>query len=406
MGSNSTDGVLGGMTPFLAGVAAMFASMYSTQAILPDLGKAFHVSPSRSGLTISVVIFALAIGSWIWGPLSDRIGRRRSLVYSSTALIVPTAFLSFSPNFETLLLLRTAQGLCMPGLLTVGVPYVTETYAPRLGGKAMGLYTSALIAGSVTGRVGVALVTSVAGWRTALALLAIMPTAAAVMMARTLPPEPSRPAPTGQRSQGRKILTLLHNRNLVAATIGGSALMFGFMGVCSYIPYRLEHPPFSLSHAATSAIFGFWILGLLTPSAGRLAYRFGWRKMALVTMATCALGGALTLIPWLPAVAAGFGLMTVSNFAAVTTVQIGVGLSVDRDHGTATAIYYSVYYSVGALGAYLPGILWQDFGWRGVIAGSLGVYVVGAAALVLLAGRVWRRLSPEELTIDEAGITL
>ena len=98
--------------------------------------------------------------------------------------------------------------------------------------------------------------------------------------------------------------------------------------------------------------------------------------------------------------------MTVSNFAAVTTVQIGVGLSVDRDHGTATAIYYSVYYSVGALGAYLPGILWQDFGWRGVIAGSLGVYVVGAAALVLLAGRVWRRLSPEELAIDEAGITL
>jgi YNFM family putative membrane transporter len=64
------------MAPFLVAAGAMFAVMYSTQAILPDLAAEFDVTPSQAGLSISVVIGALAVGAWFWGPLSDRIGRR------------------------------------------------------------------------------------------------------------------------------------------------------------------------------------------------------------------------------------------------------------------------------------------------------------------------------------------
>ena len=38
---------------FMLGAAGMFATMYSTQAILPELSRDFDVSPSRAGLTIS-----------------------------------------------------------------------------------------------------------------------------------------------------------------------------------------------------------------------------------------------------------------------------------------------------------------------------------------------------------------
>ena len=70
------------MSGFLLGAAAMFAVTYSTQAILPELGRAFDVSPAEAGLTISVVVLALACGAWVWGPFSDRYGRRRSIVRS------------------------------------------------------------------------------------------------------------------------------------------------------------------------------------------------------------------------------------------------------------------------------------------------------------------------------------
>src|SRR5580692_5257264 len=76
---------------FLLGASGMFATMYSTQAILPELGQSFGVGPARAGLTVSVLIFSIAIGAWVWGPVSDRIGRRRTLITASALLVIPAA---------------------------------------------------------------------------------------------------------------------------------------------------------------------------------------------------------------------------------------------------------------------------------------------------------------------------
>jgi MFS transporter, YNFM family, putative membrane transport protein len=247
-------GGLGGMGTFLFAAAAMFTAMYSTQAILPALGREFSVTPSQTGLTVSVVIGALAVGAWFWGPLSDRIGRRQSLVLASALLVVPSLGVAAAPSFQFLLVMRVAQGLCMPGLLTVGVPYVTETFAERIGARSMGLYVSALVLGGLVGRVGVALLTAAFGWRAALAAVAALPLTASLVMRRWLPPEPDAP-----RSAGFSLSTLratLGNRTLVAATLTGSALFFSFMGVFSYIDFRLERPPFSLSPAAIGHAIG------------------------------------------------------------------------------------------------------------------------------------------------------
>src|SRR5260370_33194792 len=143
-----------GMGGFLLGAAGMFAVTYSTQAILPQLGRAFSVSPAEVGLTISVVVFALACGAWIWGPLSDRIGRKRSIVLASSLLVAPTIGAALAPTFAVLLVFRALQGLCMPGLLTAGVPYITEELAPRIGGRALGNYGTSLLAGGLIGRGG------------------------------------------------------------------------------------------------------------------------------------------------------------------------------------------------------------------------------------------------------------
>src|SRR5207244_11024555 len=69
-----------GLAGFLIGTAGMFAVMYSTQAILPVLSRDLHVTPARAGLTVSVVVIALAAGAGVWGAISGRIGRKRSFV--------------------------------------------------------------------------------------------------------------------------------------------------------------------------------------------------------------------------------------------------------------------------------------------------------------------------------------
>jgi YNFM family putative membrane transporter len=369
-----------GMAGFLLGAGGMFAVTYSTQAILPELGRAFGVSPAQAGLTLSVVVLALACGAWIWGPLSDRIGRRRSIVLASTLLVLPTVGAALAPTFAALLVFRALQGLCIPGLLTSGVPYITEVFAPRIGGRAMGYYVTALVAGGLIGRVGVALLTAAFGWRWAIGLLAILPLAAAFVMRRTLVDVSLPPAGGGRDAVTRQ----LRNRTLLRATAAGSAFFFTFLATFSYVIYRLERPPFGYSPAVGSLVFLLWFFGVLGPWFGRLADRVGWRRLALGALGLAAVGLALTLPARLPTLVVGLTCITLANWGGVTAAQLGVADSTAVDRGAASAVYFSIYYLVGAVGAWLPGLAWDRYRWDGVAV--TGFVALALATVVLLAG--------------------
>ena len=107
---------LTGIAAFLLGASGMFASMYSTQAILPRARPRLRrVGPARAGLTVSVVVLAIAVGVWFWGPLSDRLGRRRTMITASALLVVPTVAAGLAPTFEALLVCARAAGALHAG---------------------------------------------------------------------------------------------------------------------------------------------------------------------------------------------------------------------------------------------------------------------------------------------------
>jgi YNFM family putative membrane transporter len=370
---------------FMLGAAGMFATMYSTQAILPELSREFDISPSQAGLSISVVVIAVAVGGFAWGPLSDRIGRPRAIRLASLLLVPPTIGVALAPGFGALLFFRTLQGLCMPGLLTVGAAYIVEAFVPRIGARAMGYYVSALTAGGLVGRLGVALASAVVGWRVAIGALALLPLAAALSMRGGLP-EVVLPR------RGGGMAHHLRNGRLIGVSIGAGALFFTFVGSFTYVTYRLQEPPFSYSVAAASLVFVLWIVGLIGPVAGRAAERVGWRRLAFATVAMSATGLLLTLSNLLPVLVLGLALVAAAMFSGVTAVQLGLGDVVRADRGAATALYFSVYYGAGALGAYVPGLAWQTWGWSGVAAVGLVALAVAAAGITA-AGRGKARVS-------------
>jgi YNFM family putative membrane transporter len=379
----SERAALRAMAPFLLAAGAMFAVMYSTQAILPELGREFGVSPARAGLSISAVIAAVALGGWFWGPLSDRIGRRASLVTASAAIVLPSLLVPFAPSFGALLALRVLQGLCMPGLLTVGLPYVTEAYSPVLGARAMGYYLSSLVAGGLVGRVGVALVTAATSWRVALAAVAVLPLASTLVMRAGLPEEPAE-GRRRERLTRADLRRVLGNRRLLAAMAAGAGLFFTFVGSFSYVTFRLEAPPFGLGPAVAGLVFLLWGLGLVGPLAGRAAERIGWQRLALACMGLMAAGLLVSLPDALLPAIAGAGLVTLANFAGVTAAQLGVAGATERDRGLATALYFTAYYAAGGLGGYLPGLAYEAWAWPGVV--WLGLGVVAAGAVTVAAG--------------------
>jgi YNFM family putative membrane transporter len=125
-------------------------------------------------------------------------------------------------------------------------------------------------------------------------------------------------------------------------------------------------------------------MGASGPLAGRVADRLGWRVVALAGLAIASAGVTLSLVDFLPLVIAGLALITFGNFSGMTGAQLGVAGSTEQDRGLAAALFFSAYYVAGALGGYLPGLAFERWEWPGVVAMALGVYAVGAAAILWL----------------------
>jgi YNFM family putative membrane transporter len=175
---------------------------------------------------------------------------------------------------------------------------------------------------------------------------------------------------------------VLRNPVLLAATLAGSALFFAFLGTFSYIDFRLERAPFSLSPSVTGLVFCVWVMGAAGPAAGRLAGQRGWPVVALGGLGLAAAGVGLSLVSVLPVVLVGLALITLGNFSGVTAAQLGVAESSASDRGLASALYFSAYYLAGAVGGYLPGLAFEAWDWPGVAMLALAAYAVGAAAVL------------------------
>jgi MFS transporter, YNFM family, putative membrane transport protein len=364
------------------GASAMFANMYATQAILPQIEDGLNVSPAAAGLSITVVVAGVALGGWVHGPLSDRIGRARVMVSSAALLVLPTALLGLSPNLPVLLVLRTAQGLLMPGLLVVAVPYVAERFAGRGAGVAMGAYTSSLVFGGFVGRVGTALIADEWGWRWALSVLAVPTAVGALTMWRWLPRD--RPAHAARRLSG-VVGSHLRNRRLIENAVCAAATFFGFVGIFTYATYRLTSPEIGLGLAGAGLVYAVWLVGVTVPAVGAAAQRLGPQRLLPVLISASLAGCLLTLVDSLAVVVAGLALMALAMFSAVTTCLLLIPRLVDHHRGTATSLHQTLYYLGGAAGAYLPG-LWLDAGWSRLVTVCAAAISCGLlAALVLRA---------------------
>jgi len=382
---------LGALVTLFLAPAFIFANMYTTQAILPVLSLDFHVSGPAAGLTVSLLVLSVAFGSLVYGPLSDRIGRKKVMVGASFLVIIPTLLCGFAPNFVILVLLRSMQGLLMPGLTSVAIPYVYEEFEGRGRGLAMGIYVCGLTLGGLFARVGSAALTGFFNWRIALEAFALPTLIAALIMWKFLPETRKNTLTSANIQRGSFFRQSIHdmslhlrNRRLVGAFIIGFTLFFGFIGAFTYLPYYLTGPTFNLPTIALSLVYLLWLTGVFAPLAGSVAGRIGSRRSIAFSMGLAAIGLLITLIPILPVVLFGLGLLALGMFSTVPTVNLYLGEQAATAKGTAASMYLSLYYFGGSFGAVLPGfaLLWA--GWPGVAILCLGMVFIALASDALL----------------------
>lgn len=358
----------------------VFSDMYLTQPILPLLSAEFGVPPATAGLTVSAVVLLIALGSTLYGPLSDTLGRKPVMVGSCALLALPTLLCALAATFPTLLLFRALQGLCIPGLTAVAVAYLADVVEPGQLGRAVGGWIAANVAGGLTGRVASGVITDFFGWRAAFVTFAGLTLLAAMLMLVALPRDHKTTA-VGWLRAYRAMFAHVGDRRLRGVFLIGGALFFGFLGLFTYLPYYLTGAPFFLSPGVVAFAYLSYLAGVIvSPIAGNLSQRAPRRLIIAAGLCVAMLGIVLTLVQIVPVIVVSLFVVCTGMFMAQAVAPALVNALATTAKGGAGALYLVCYYIGGTLGGVVPGLGWQAWGWQGVVGICLAAFLLALAA--------------------------
>jgi len=149
---------------------------------LPALTGSFSAPMSQAQLTLSALLLAFGVSQLVWGPLSDRFGRRPILLCGLTAYLVAAIGSAMAPSMEQLIVWRAVQGAAMGAVVMCARALVRDLYPPQDGARIMskglsGLGALACISAPVGG-----LLAQYHGWRAALLAVAVFGASALVLV--------------------------------------------------------------------------------------------------------------------------------------------------------------------------------------------------------------------------------
>src|SRR5438034_9865730 len=100
--------------------AVLFLDGFDTQAIgyvAPALAKEWGLSKGALGPVFSAGLFGLMIGALLFGPLADRVGRKKIIILSTLAFGIGTLATSLVQDANALLTIRFLTGLGLGGAM-------------------------------------------------------------------------------------------------------------------------------------------------------------------------------------------------------------------------------------------------------------------------------------------------
>jgi AAHS family 4-hydroxybenzoate transporter-like MFS transporter len=113
--------------------AVLFLDGFDTQAIgyvAPALAREWGLTKAALGPVFSAGLFGLMIGALLFGPLADRIGRKKIIILSTLAFGLCTLVTAFVQDVNTLLAIRFLTGLGLGGAMPNAVAMTSE-FNPR-----------------------------------------------------------------------------------------------------------------------------------------------------------------------------------------------------------------------------------------------------------------------------------
>jgi len=320
--------------------------LYLTIPLGADIARRHHVDAGSSGLAGTFFGFAYAGGFLVFGPLSDRLGRSRVLLFGLLAAGAATALVGIAGSFAFFLSARALQGASAAAIAVGALALVPEALLPHhrpLGVSAMSL--AFLGSAPIAQLVGA----SLAGGGISTIMLALSPAyvivAVAILLLNAHPKHHHKRRVS--EADSHSTASLFRDRSIVAAWAAAATVLFAF--VLFQVGMQLASSDLPID-AQELRYFTFPPL-LLTIAAVPLVKRVGVSMTARIGLLLIAAGLLIAATASRLAFISGMIVLT-SGVALAIPGLIGLVSSRAGNHnrGLAFAIYSFALFAGASLG--------------------------------------------------------
>ncbi|MCH8169143.1 MAG: multidrug effflux MFS transporter [Proteobacteria bacterium] len=380
--------------PLIALLAAVTAiGPFALQALspaLPALAADFKVPAAVAQLMLSLSLVAMAVSTLVWGPVSDRLGRRPVMLAGLVLAGFGSALAALAPELWIAILGRLMQAGGAVAGMVLARTVATDLYGKDRSAAVIGQITAAMVVAPMVAPALSGLIVESVGWRGIFALVAGAAFGLALWVRARLP----ETAPRGRRESPlatlRAFAEIGRRKAFWAHAWFGACSLAGFLFFVGAAPYVMEQ-----AYGARPSVYGLFFMPLAATymlanmACGRMTSRFGRRRMIIF-------GGSCTIV------AMGVGLVVMSlgvvNPLALMVPaffhSIGAGLSVPNSiagavgaaperAGAASGLLGFIQFLTAAVTTQIAGFLPPDIA-APTLAGMAVLSIIGLSGFLAL----------------------